>query len=208
MSDLSPFIRKIVQRFSFFAIHNMGLFIAGLAVAGFVANLAMPVPIERFYLDPEMVLHHGQWWRLFTFAFTSGMTHPLWLLFFCLYIYFVCNALENTIGAAALTFYVFLGYLSLLGISFITYAPLDLSFYFVEYLTLAFATLFPEYELNLYGIIPVKAKWFGYLAAGLIGWQFLMGGLLAKLALPIVFLPYVLFFYPKIKYTLKRAMKK
>jgi hypothetical protein len=62
--------------------------------------------------------------------------------------------------------------------------------------SLAFGTLFPEFEMYLYFIIPVKAKWLAVLAGVFILIQFVMGSLMKKLFLAIVLTPYFLFFAP------------
>lgn len=68
--------------------------------------------------------------------------------------------------------------------------------YVVENISLAFGSLFPNVELALFGIIPVKAKYLAFLAGALILLEFLLGSPLLKLILIVAFAPYLLFFGP------------
>jgi hypothetical protein len=197
MDDRFPlWLRRALVKLHFLNIPNLGGILCGLAALGFLANWFMPIGIQRFLFDPELVLQ-GEWWRLVTFPFTGGLTNPIFLLFYVMYLYFISEALESTWGPGPFTVYVLLGYLGCLIVAFITGYTIDISYFLIQYLTLAFGTLYPDYELNLYGIIPVKAKWFAWLAVLLIMVQFahvLTLGFVEALALPLAFLPYLVFF--------------
>lgn len=90
-------VRFLVQKLDFLAIPNLGLLLAGLAVLGFVGQVLLQAPIEKFIFDPVRVLQ-GEWWRLLTFPLSEAPSNPIWLLFYCFYVYFIMNALEGTWG--------------------------------------------------------------------------------------------------------------
>lgn len=194
-SRFPQWLRTLVRKLEFIAVPNLGSILCGIAVVAFIANFVNPIPLQRFIFVPQLVLE-GEWWRLFTFPFVGGLSNPIFVLFYCMYVYFVMNTLESAWGASALTLYVILGYLCVLLVSFVTLRPMDISWYLLEYLTLAYGTLYPNYELNLYGIIPVKAKWFAWLSVVFITMGFVRGGVLDNLMLPVAFLPYLVFFGP------------
>jgi hypothetical protein len=65
-------------------------------------------------------------------------------------------------------------------------------------LFLAFATLFPDYQLMIFFVLPVKVKWLGWLQAAFIAWTVLsslFSGQWGMAIAPVVsLLNYLLFF--------------
>jgi hypothetical protein len=158
--------------------------------------------------DPQRLLA-GEWWRLFSFPLSSGFEHPIWLLFYVMYVYFLMNALEAHWGSGPLTVFVGFGYLCAMGGSFITGQPTSLWFFILENVSLAFGTLFPEVEFLLFFILPVKAKWLALFAGGVLFFQFAVGSLLNKAFYMVVLLPYFTFFsqslYRIVKFRIRGA---
>ncbi len=142
--------------------------------------------------DP-IAVRNGEYWRLFAFPM---ITSPIWLLFFCLYSYFVFGTLESSWGEGPLTVFTLFCYTAALGASFISGQPLSVWTHILQNMSLAFGTLFPEMEFLLFFILPVKAKWLALLAGGIFLFQFLIGSLWTKLFLLIVLSPYLIFFKP------------
>src|SRR5207245_3777673 len=60
-------------------------------------------------------------------------------------------------------------------------------------LLLAFATLFPDYEILLL-ILPLKVKWLGVLSGALLAWSFATGPARVKAGIVAAMLNYLLFF--------------
>jgi len=187
--------RTLVRKLSFLAIPNLGGILCGIAVLSFIANYIMPTSMDRFIFDPARVLD-GEWWRLISFPLTGGFQDPFWFLFYVLWLYFVTNIVESLWGPAALTVYVFIGYLSALAGSFITGYPTDIMFFTLENLTLAFGTLMPDYEINVWGIFPLKAKWLAAFTALLLCRPLFFGGPAAQINLIAGVFPYLFFFTP------------
>jgi hypothetical protein len=185
-------LRRVVGKLDFIGVPNLGALLCGIAVVAFFANLNHSVPLDRFIFDPELV-RQGQWWRLFTFIFTSGFSNPINLIFYVLYLYFVMNALESLWGAGPLTVYILLSYLCCLLGAFIADSQVDISYYILTNVSLAFGTLLPDYQLLIYFILPVKAKWLALLGGAFIIWQIIGGNIII---MPLSLIPYVLFFSP------------
>lgn len=194
-SRFPTWFRKTLDKLDFLAIPNLAPLLCAMAVLAFLAQTMGSAPMERFIFDPYLVLE-GEWWRLFTFPVSSGITNPIWLIFYVLYIYFVINALEQEWGPGPTTIYLILGYFSALAGSFITMRPVEIWYYILENVSLAFGTLFPNYELYLYMILPVKAKWLAFLAGAILLFQFVTGGTSTKILLLCSLFPYFLFFGP------------
>ncbi|MBI4406119.1 MAG: hypothetical protein HY537_18315 [Deltaproteobacteria bacterium] len=204
-------IPKVLQflsrKLSFLAIPNLGFAVCALAAIAFVAKTVGNTPYERFLFDPAAVMA-GEWWRFFPVPIWAGLDNPIFLLFFVLFIYFVIQALESAWGTALLTLFVLLSYLACVGASLITQQPISIWFYIAENLALAFGTTFPDYELYLYFVLKVKAKWLALLSAVIILFQFLTGDYSSRLFLVLVLAPYLLFFGPHLAGLIRTRMRK
>jgi len=64
-------------------------------------------------------------------------------------------------------------------------------------LLLAFAMLYPELQVLLFFVIPLKVKYFGIFAAALWVFSFLSMGMLGKLNYLLCMLGFLLFFGPQ-----------
>ena len=199
-------LRKTVGKLDFLGLPNLGALVCGLAVLGFIGVTSGQFPLEKFIFDPEMV-RQGEWWRLFPYPVSEALTNPIWLLFFVLYVYFVMQALESTWGPGPLTVFVILCYAAAVGGSFLTNRPVFIWLYILENISLAFGTLFPNFEIYVMFVIPAKAKWLALLAGVLLLWQFIMGGWDTKLFLLVVLSPYLLFFSPLLVGHVRTRMK-
>ncbi len=187
-------LRFFVRKLEFLALPGLGKFIVAAAVVAFVAKNIVGVPMDRFIFDPQGVLD-GEYWRLFVFP-SQGIADPLWLIFFVLYIFFVFNSIETSWGPGPLTVYTLLSYIMGIAGAFVVGQPIPVWLYIVENVSLAFGTLFPEMELYIYFILPVKAKWLALLVGALLVFQFVMAGILGKLMYLMVLSPYLVFFSP------------
>ena len=194
-SRFPNWLRKTLDKLDFLGIPNLAPLLCAMAVLAFLAQTMGSAPVERFIFDPVLVLE-GEWWRLFTFPISSGLSNPLLLLFYVLYIYFVITSLEQQWGPGPTTIFLMLGYFSALTGSFITMRPVEIWYYILENVSLAFGTLFPNYELYIYFILPVKAKWLAAIAGAFIAFRFVTGGPSTKILLACSLFPYMLFFGP------------
>ncbi len=171
---------------------NLGMLIAGLAVLGFVGQNILGAPMDRFVFDPEAVMA-GEYWRLFAYPIYN---EPIWLFFFCLYVYFVFGMMESSWGEAPTTLFTLLSYVAATGASFYAGQRQMIWDSVIENVSLAFGTLFPEMEFYLFFVLPVKAKWLAMLAGGVLLYKFLLGSMGMKVYLLIILSPYLLFFGP------------
>lgn len=195
MDDRFPlWLRRAVKRLDFLALPSLGKFVVAAAIVAFVAKNIVGVPMEKIVFDPQAVLD-GEVWRLLVFP-SQGISDPLWLLFFVLYIFFVFNSIELSWGPGPLTVYTLLSYLAAIGGAFLVGHPIPVWLYIVENVSLAFGTLFPELELYIYFILPVKAKWLACLAGAIILYQFFSTNITGKLFFCVALSPYLLFFSP------------
>ena len=145
-------------------------------------------------LDPELV-KHGQIWRLFTFLFIPPATSPLWMIFWLILFYQFAQALEHEWGDFQFNLYYGLGAAATIGVSFWLGAGLS-NVILNASLFLAFATLFPDFELLIFFVLPVKVKWLAALTAAGILWEAVIGGWYERWAVAAGVANYLIFFGP------------
>lgn len=153
-------LARLERKLGRFAIPNFTyLLVGGMAIA-WALSLVRPSFIGALHLDLDAV-RHGQVWRLLSFLFIPPDSRPLWIFFSLYWTWMVGTNLENEWGAFKLNLYYGLGTLftvvvaALVGPSGNTWLNLSLF--------LAFATLFPDFEMRIFFILPVRMKWVGIL---------------------------------------------
>ena len=149
--------------------------------------------LSRLCFDAEDILH-GQVWRLVTFLFVN---HNYNIPFFAVEMYFyywIGDCLERQWGTGKFTFYYGLGWLLTViygllvrGGAGITVSYLNLSLFF------AFATLFPDVQVLLFFVLPVKVKWLAYVDAALFAYAVITSPWPANLVPVVAVLNYLVF---------------
>lgn len=195
-------LAKLERRYGRYALGNLTYYLVGLQALGLVLVLTRPDLAEKMLLDRDAVLA-GQWWRLFTFVLYPMSTSPIMFLFGAYWLFIMGSALESQWGSLRYEIYWIVGVLFTLLSVFLggqtaTVASLIMSLF------LAFATLWPDYQIVVFFILPVRVKWlalldgFAILAAiGLMqGWHRLVP--LAAVG------NYLLFFAPTLVDKLRR----
>ena len=148
--------------------------------------------LYNLYFIPSRIFA-GEIWRLITFIFIPEGSNILFVALFLYFYYFIGNTLENTWGSGRFTVYYILGYLLTVvfglvvwlftGSSTVTMALdahyLNLSMFF------AFATLYPDTQVLLFFIIPIKIKWLALVDAAYFLYAFIAS------TFPMNFLPVV-----------------
>ena len=178
------FLNKLERKFGRNAIPGLMRYIVIINVVGAVLGIVAPGFYYNYLsLDFGQILR-GQIWRLVTFILYpdlssgSGFINPISILFFAIKIYLyymIGNALENAWGAFRFNLYYLSGLLLNIVASIILYAvgksfPMGLNAIY-QSMFLAFAVLYPDVQLLLYFVIPIKVKWLGILYGVIIGYE-------------------------------------
>lgn len=147
--------RFAVPNLSLYLVVGQVLFLGLALLAGFDLNRIILVPVA---------VREGEAWRLITFLFVPTISRLTMVgaLFFALKLYLLYlmgNALEHFWGEFRFNVYVFVGLLVTVAASFIFPDVPATNVYLLASIYLAFAWVNPEFELSIYGIIPVKIKW-------------------------------------------------
>ena len=186
---------RLERRFGNWSIPQFPLFIA--AANGVIYLLAQTRPdfLYQLLLDPEAI-RQGQFWRAVTFLFVPPMMGPIWMVFWLYLLYQYSIALEHEWGEFRFCLFYLIGALATiiaaLGIVHTTLSNIPLN----TTLFLAFVTLFPDFELLLFFIIPVKVKYLAYVTWAGVLYFVIFGSFVTRVAIAASLLNYVLFFGP------------
>ena len=197
---MDKFLNKLERKIGRYAIPDLMKYICVLYCAGLVINIANPAFYYNWLsLNPPMIMR-GQVWRLVTFLIQPPNTSLLFFIF-TLYLYYMLGqTLERTWGSFRFNVYYFSGVLFTIIGAFAAYFAtgsvylLD-TYYINMSLFLAFAFIYPDVELLLMFLIPVKIKWLAYLDMAFFAYSFIIGNLGTKISVALAILNFVIFFF-------------
>lgn len=213
------FLNKMERKFGKYAIPNLSLYLILGYILGYAMQFINPAIVDFLTLNPYLILH-GQIWRLVTWIIIPPSRLDLLTIVMLMFYYSVGTNLERTWGTFYYNvyllmgmFFTIIGSFLIMGISYIpgvrsyervilygteTYFLLvarSFSTYFINMsIFLGFAATFPDVQVLLMFIIPIKVKWMGIAYAVLLGIQFLQSDIVGKIVIGASLLNFVLFF--------------
>lgn len=155
-------LARLERRFGRYAPGNLTYVLVAAQFLGFLLGFADHEKLAALAFDRYWVLH-GQPWRVVSWLAIPPSTSPIWAFFSLFWLYRIGTSLESEWGAFKFAVYWLMGMLSTLGTAWLIGAPAS-NVVFVMTLFLAFATLWPDYQVLLF-VVPVKVKWLAYLDA-------------------------------------------
>ena len=203
-------IDKLERKFGKYAISNLSLYMIICFAIGYTLEL-LPVTagiMNYLTLEPSLILK-GQVWRLFTWVISPPRGDNIFWVLIALYFYYsIGRTLEMVWGTYRYNVYIFSGlFYTVIG-AFIMYAivaflgapDLKIGYLFSTYyicmsIFLAFATTFPEMEVMLMFIIPIKVKVLGVIYAILMALSCISGGIIYSVPIIASLLNFVIFFF-------------
>lgn len=176
---LNEWLNKLERKFGRFAIPNlMSIILVGMIVIfcgdflmEFNPNLdedvAMGGAVSSLFNFDLAQIKAGQIWRILTFVFLPPSTGILFAVFAFYFVWLIGITLENQWGSFKFNIYYLLGIIGTIIVGCITGSATNV--YLNLSMFLAFAILFPDFEVLLFFFIPIRIKWLALLdAAGLI----------------------------------------
>ena len=190
---------RLERRFRRFAIPQLTRFLAmAQGAAWLLANVmprqqGKPDLLETFLLFPDKVWQ-GEVWRLVTFLFYPPGTSILSL--FGIYLFWLMGtALEGHWGTFRYNIYVLIATLATIAVTFGLQQGGPANNIFIgTSVFLAFAFLYPDFQLMLFFILPVRIKWLALLTWLGYGFTVIMGSWLSRLYVAASVLNFFLFF--------------
>lgn len=165
-----PLLDTLESRFGRFAIPGLIQVIAGLQLFTLVIFMFLSLearqPFEEFLmLKPDGVLR-GEIWRLFTYVFIPSSSLFVAVIG-AMFMMWLGRGLDEAWGAFRVNLYVLGGMVSLAAGSLLFgYEANALWLYLMA--LFAFACLYPNEEILLFFILPVKIKWVALFTAGML----------------------------------------
>lgn len=162
MKDPMTFIDRFCRKHPRFGIPNLMKYVCIANVVFWLLAVVNPILYGYLSFDPYLVLH-GQVWRIVTFALYPPSTGMLAFIAFYFY-YWIGSTLEQYWGTAKFDVYFFSGILLTLLYGFLIYFITGIRIQLnAEYIYLSmffsFAAMFPDMQVLLFFIIPIKMKW-------------------------------------------------
>lgn len=180
-----------------FAIRNLMMYIVVLNFLVFALDFVLQPFHFSVYrilqLDPSMVFQ-GQVWRLITFIFIPPSAGIIFIIFVLYFYYMIGSSLEQEWGTARFNLYYLIGILGTIAAS-LTTGNIATSLYLNMSLFLAFAQLYPDYEVLLFFILPVKIKYLAYVDWVFFALTIIFGSIPNKIFAAISLINFFLFFY-------------
>lgn len=205
------FLNKMERKIGKYAIPNLMIYLIAAYCIGFVIYTVNPNFMLMLTLSPYHILH-GQVWRLITWILMPTDTRVFSLLIMAFLYYQLGSALERSWGTFRFNVYIFGGMLFTVIGAFILYGIYaaagtgsletislisSLTFttnYINLTIFLAFAVMYPEMQILLFFIIPVKMKWMAVVYAVLIAINLILTSWGGRIAIIMSILNFLIFF--------------
>lgn len=209
---MEKLLNKLERKLGKYAIKNLMFYIIGIYMIGAMIGIVNPLIYYRYLsLNIQAVLH-GEVWRLVTFIFEpmGGTTGGSSFMFFLIsmYFYFIIGGnLEYAWGTFRFNLYYLSGLLLNILAAFITYFvtgnPLTgLHFglnYVNESLLLAYCAMYPNMQVLLMFVLPIKVKYLGIFYGGMILLQVIQmaagGNFFFAVSIIVAMLNFLIFFF-------------
>ena len=183
--------------FGRYASENLALVLSICYAFGYLFEWIYPDFLHFLYLNPYKIIFRGQIWRLVTWLVVPPSGFDFFTLLMLYFYYSIGTTLERTWGTYRYNVYIFsgalftilgafllLGYTMLfqtdvftaLGEDYFTIVSGMFSTYYVNMsIFLAFAATFPNMQVLLFFILPIKVKVLGIIYGAILIYQFIVG---------------------------------
>ena len=167
-SSVKKWIELFCRKHPYFGIPNLMKYITIANAVLWLLNAVNSRILPYMVFSPYWILR-GQVWRLISFVFIPPSTGILAFIAFYFY-YFLGSTLEQQWGTARFNLYFFSGVVLTILFGFLIYWITGVSvsltaYYLFLSMFFSFAVLFPDMQVLLFFVIPVKMKWLAILDA-------------------------------------------
>lgn len=214
------FLDKLERKFGRYAIQNISLMLIICYAFGYAIQFVNADFLNYLTLNPYLILR-GQIWRLITWILIPPSDFGIFTILTLYFYYWIGTTLERTWGTFRYNVYLLsgmlftiLGAFVLLAYSYAVFAPQiamvgsrafftdGIGYFFRAFSTyyvnlsifLAFALTFPDMQVLLFFIIPIRIKWLGILDAIMTVYTFFASGIAYKIIIGASLLNVIVFF--------------
>ena len=207
------FLNKMERKFGRYAIPELTKYIILCYVIGYALevfrNMTGVGIMGYLALSPYHILH-GQIWRLVSWVLIPPSGLDIFTIIMLLFYYSLGTALERTWGEFRYNVYIFSGILFTVigafllyfigGLQISLYGASIISTYYINLsIFLAFAANYPDMQVLLYFVIPIKIKWMAYLDIAYLAYNFIRvsgyGAWAVRMMILVSLLNFIIFFF-------------
>ena len=215
LKKLYEAVDRFCARHPRFGIPNLMLYISiGTILVYVLLQFSDYTAISFLTFDLAHVLH-GEVWRIITYIFVPMYGSPFSLLIALYFYYWIGSTLERQWGTAKFNLYYFSGVLlTVLGVTIVSLATgnhflgIAGTHYVNLSMFLAFAALYPETQVLLFFLIPVKMKWLAWIDIGVFALGIVRSIIypdIIGIVVPLVaLLNFAVFIWPEVRYFAQR----
>jgi hypothetical protein len=169
-------VSKLESRLGRFAFPGLVQAMAVLQLVTFAMLMLLPrasaMQFEAFLeLQPERLLR-GEVWRAFSHVLLPQSLSPLLVLISTLFMLWMGRGLDQAWGAFRVNLYVLGGILSLT-VGALLFGYSGGAVWLFQTLLFAFAVFYPDEEILLFFVIPIKIKWLALIGAAITAFAIL-----------------------------------
>jgi hypothetical protein len=165
------FLDKLESRFGRFAIPALLKFVAGLQLLTFCIFVMQSEEARVAYFDflrlDSARVFQGQIWRLITYIFVPSSLNFLFALIGAMFMSWLGKGLEAAWGAFRLNVY-FIGGMISVALGSLLFGFDESSLYLFHGLLFAFAMIYPNEEILMFFILPMKIKWIAWMDVAML----------------------------------------
>lgn len=189
---------RFIYKYNGYGIKNLMLFVVIANVIVFLlAKTDRGGTIVSYFLFIPELIKQGQVWRLITFVFVpqsgSLLTFALSMYFY----YWIGNTLEREWGVLKFNIYYFTGIILTALFSLVVGIMADATYLNMS-MFFAFATLYPNVQVLLFFILPIKIKYLAFVNVAFFAFGVVFGVFPSNMLPIVAVLNYVLYFYEDI----------
>ncbi|MBC8061369.1 MAG: rhomboid family intramembrane serine protease [Clostridiaceae bacterium] len=186
-------LNKLERKYRKFAIPGFINYLVGLTGIVYALDyITRSNLIEKISFDRDLILK-GEVWRLVSYIFVPPSTTILWIFFALYFLYMIGTGLEQEWGSFKFNFYYFTGVIGTTLGAFIAGGN-GTTIYLSMSLLLAFAYIYPDFEILVFLILPVKMKYLGYLTWITYGYALIKNPFNIKIAIIVSIINFFIFF--------------
>lgn len=186
-------LNKLDRKFGRYFIPRLMYLLSAVMAVIYVVDLLIPGLQLRQLMSLDMArVAQGEIWRLISFVIVPPYDSPVLVL---ISLYFYCligNGLENEWGGFKFNVYYLFGIVGAILAGLVTgygtNAYINLSLF------LAFAAIFPDFQILLFFFIPIKIKYLALLDLALYIFTFIIGSWPQRVAILMSLLNLLIFF--------------
>lgn len=185
-------LNKLERKFGRYAISNLMYYIIGITLAVYIVQYVLNISAYSYLAFIPGLIMKGQVWRIITFIFIPPASSIVTIAFVMYFYYMMGTTLENEWGTFKFNIYYLFGMIGTIIAAFLTGD--GTSVYLNLSLFLAFAYLFPDIEILLFFILPVKVKWIAYMDWAYFIFSLIFGTMSTRVAAIASLINFFIFF--------------